>query len=156
VAISIAALMLTTILTLRQLGLLQRSNYIPVVELIVELRSRELYDDLMYVTNRLRAEHDPSLGISGLPDTARSAVVNVAYYFQAFAWLGELGILKAKHLGLVANRIVLTWRVIEPYVKAERQAVKGPPILTVLGKVYERLVDHGIGVPDEVRTTPSS
>jgi len=146
VTISVAALLLTTALTLRQLRLLQNSNYIPVIELIAELRSREFYDDVMYVTNRLRSEHDPSVGISGLPEDARSAVVNVAYYFQAFAWLGELGVLQRKHLRLVANRIVLTWQAIEPYVRAERQAMKGP-ILVVLERSYEQLIARDLTQP---------
>lgn len=142
VAVSAAALLVTTILTLFQIKLSRHSHYLPIVELISEFRSRELYDDVVYVTTRLRFEHDPSLGISGLPEASRSSLLNVAYYFQSFAWLGELGVLHQKHLQLVAGRIVLIWEAIEPYVQAERAVTQGP-VLVALQRSYDNLALRG-------------
>jgi hypothetical protein len=142
VLVSFIALFLTTILAIRQIKLLQSANYIPMIGLISEFRSRELYDDLIYVTTRLRSEHDPAVGISGLPEAARSSVVNIAYYYQSFAWLGELNVLRDEHLRIVAHGMVLSWEAIQPFVQAERAAVAGP-ILTVLERSYKSLVTSG-------------
>ncbi|MET0135712.1 MAG: hypothetical protein ABW215_19195 [Kibdelosporangium sp.] len=137
-----AVLLITTVLTSRQIILLRKSHYIPIVDLITEFRFREFYDEVIYVTDRLRSECDPALGISGLPESARSSLLDVAYYFQAFAWFFELGVLREKHLRVVASRIVLTWEAIQPYVETERKATKGP-VLVVLERGYEALTARG-------------
>jgi hypothetical protein len=74
-----------------------------------------------------------------LPEEARSSVVNVAYYYQSFAWLGEFGVLRQKHLDTIATGMIRTWEAIEPFVESERTAVN-TAVLTVLERSYKSLI----------------
>ena len=61
------------------------SNQLPVlVELFQEFRSTEWQQAEAYVIGRLRAEYDPGLGCSALPDEARIAVNKVVGFFSGF------------------------------------------------------------------------
>lgn len=144
--VSLLALMASTFLTFRQVRIMREANYIPVVvELTSAYRSITLYDDTVYVTTRLKAEHDPELGISGLPEPARAALLNVAYYYQSFSWLIDAKILrKEATLDTIHERIILTWPIIEPYVATERKKFPGP-ILSMLENMYKKLASKSTG-----------
>ena len=59
------------------------SNLLPVLtDLLGEFRRPEFDDRYRYVGERLGSEHSPKLGISRLPEPARSALLDMAYYFQ--------------------------------------------------------------------------
>lgn len=139
IVVSLLALCTSTLLAARQVSLMRRANDIPaVVQLLSEFRSRQFHDDYIYVTTRLRAEHDPQLGITALPDPAKSAVLSVAYYYQNFAFLIGFEILdERKVMAVLRTRIIDTWSAIGPYVLAER--TKNPPtFLTMLEALAER------------------
>ena len=121
--VSVIALLMSSTLSARQVGLMRDANHIPaVINLLSEFRQVGLHDDYYFVTERLRSEHDPRLGISELPPEVRKSVVNVAFYFQTFAFLVGFGILDERKLFMTALRvrIVNVWRSIEPYVLTER------------------------------------
>jgi hypothetical protein len=125
---------------IRQIRLQRCANYTPLVlEFVCAFRSQKLYDDLVYVLKKLRSEHQPTAGISNLPETARSAVLNIAYYYQAFAWLDDAGAIDDKEiLRISRQRAASIWQVIEPFVQAERATVPGP-LLTKLEAHSQRL-----------------
>jgi hypothetical protein len=137
--VSFASLVSTTILAIREGSLLRRANYIPMIDLISEFRSKELYEYLVCVTTRLGSEHEPSLGISGLPEKARGSLINVAYYYQSFAWLAEFRVLRREHLLAIATGLILAWEAIRPFVESERKAVNDQ-ILTVLERSYKSII----------------
>jgi hypothetical protein len=151
VAVSALALVISTTLAVLQVRIMKRGNYVSLVtDHIKEFRSPGFYDDLVYVTTRLKDEHDPSLGVSGLPPEARMAVLNVAYFYQQFAWFIELDVLRREPaVELIAQRIRLVWEAIAPYLKAERSAIPGP-FFELLQRVYNGLADHSSGQQQRV------
>ncbi|MCW2860209.1 MAG: hypothetical protein JWP48_1917 [Actinoallomurus sp.] len=85
IAILLSAYALTTsaYLALQHRFEQRRANLLPYyTRLIDEFRTLEFHDHYGYLCTRLRVEHDPQLGISGLPDDARRAIYHVAYLFQ--------------------------------------------------------------------------
>jgi hypothetical protein len=99
VVISLAALTISRVQANRQAQLMHSSNYVPVlIELLSKFRSLEFNQNYDYVCTQLAIEHDPAMGISGLPDDARAKVYDVAYYYQVFATLIALNILHEGHI----------------------------------------------------------
>jgi hypothetical protein len=125
IAVSVLALCVSAALGLRQVKLAHRANHIPaIIDLLTELRTTKFHDDYYYVVTKLRSDHDPALGISGLPELARSAVLSTAYYYQAFGFLIGLGVLdEVRILPIIGVRLIGTWEAIEPYVTVERNRV---------------------------------
>ena len=61
------------------------------------------------------------MGISGLPDDARRAVYDVAFFFQGFATLRLLDVLDEEIMPTTRPRLVAVWEAVEPYVERERE-----------------------------------
>ena len=72
--------------------------------------------------------------------------MNVAYYYQSFAWLREFGVVHGKHLQTISNGMIRIWEAIEPFVKHEREAVK-IPVLGVFESSYKSLISSGSHSP---------
>jgi hypothetical protein len=89
----------------------------------------EFNDRYRYVCERLRAEHDPQLGVSGLPDAAREAVYDMAYFFQSFAVLRLLQVVDDEVTSITDYRAARIWDAIAPFVRYEREisAAHGHP-----------------------------
>ncbi|MFI6298541.1 hypothetical protein ACIBEJ_43600 [Nonomuraea sp. NPDC050790] len=85
----------------------------------------------------LPREHDPKLGISGLPPAAREAVYDVAYFYQNFIAFQAVGILDKRLLAMMNMRTFLVWEAIKPFVEREREITHetGPHLLRIL-QVY--------------------
>lgn len=122
--VSLLALGISSLLSVRQAALMHRANQIPaIIQLLSEFRSHQMHENYEYVTKRLNSEHDPGLGISRLPESTRKVVLDVAYYLQIFAFLIGFEILEeAKVLAVLRNRIVDVWDSLAPYVSVEREA----------------------------------
>jgi hypothetical protein len=138
-AVSILALLVSILLTTRQIRLLRDANHIPaIVNLLSEFKDPELHQDYRYVTQQLRTEHQPQLGLSGLPEPARSSVIRVAYYFNTFAFLVGFGIIDERRLFMtgVGDRIIAVWDAIRPYVEQERKQ-DGFRVLAMLENLRE-------------------
>jgi hypothetical protein len=148
-AVSAASLGISTFLALRQAALLKGSNLLPVaMELLVEFRNAEFHDRYRFVVEKLREEYEPELGISGLPEPARCAALDIAYYFQTFAVLEGFGIvhepemLRNLNARTVLNaRAIEVWECIGPYVLAERASSPGAEseMLTILEAYVHKL-----------------
>ncbi len=120
--LSALALGTSTWLAVRQALQQKRSRHLPAyLGLLSEFRSREFNDHYLYVCEKL-AQHDPSLGISRLPDEARDAVYDIAYYYQIFASLIRTGIVdEDASLAFIHGRVISVWDAISPYVIRERE-----------------------------------
>lgn len=137
IAIALSALALTssTFLAIRQAGLMRRANHLPAYMMHLDhFRSMEFNDRYLYVCQQLQREFDPQYGISGLPDMARRAVYDIAYFYQNIALLRLLGILDKKIIAVLNIRAVKVWEAIEPFVQHERSAndCAGPYMLRIL------------------------
>jgi hypothetical protein len=124
IAVSIIALVVSTIFTQRQLRSARASTSTAVT---VEMLSREMRGDALresvdYVIHRLPTEYGPEAGVDGLPIDARGHVYNVALFY------GNLGHLVV--FGAIDERVVLSmanyslrraWFTLEPYIRAERE-----------------------------------
>jgi hypothetical protein len=127
IVLSALALASSTIIAVRQSALMHRSNHIPTyVDMAGEFRSLEFNNHYRFITERLAAEYDPQLGISGLPDDAREAIYNVAGLFQSIASLRLLGILDERATVMFQVRIVRAWSALAPFVERERE-LQGTP-----------------------------
>jgi hypothetical protein len=147
-SVSLASATASGVLATRQFRHSKRVVHFPAVaDLLAEFRKAEFHDRYDYVVNRLAAEHSPDLGILGLPEPAKSAVLDIAFYFQTFASLRGFGILdETKHLGNLYMRIVEVWMAIQPFAMAERERSSGANrhTLAVLQNYAERLAQRGI------------
>lgn len=91
-AASVAALVSSTFLTARQLKLSRQAAHIPTFfQLMEEFRDPRFHDRYQYVVSSLKDEHDPKLGIFALPNPARSAVIDMVYFFQNAASFTAFG-----------------------------------------------------------------
>jgi hypothetical protein len=137
VAIGLSALALasSTYLAVRQAVSMKQANVVPVyVSFLNELRAVEFHDRYYYVCERLQQEHDPHLGISGLPDDTRRTVYDIAYFFQLLITFRRLEILDGHVLDTMYGRIIRVWGAVAPFVERERELKgdHGPPLLSVL------------------------
>lgn len=135
VILSVFALASSSYLAVRQSGLQRNANYLPAyIKMLEEFRSREFNDHYRFVTEDLPTRHDPQLGLRRLPDAARSAVYDTAYFFQNFVALYLLGIIDDQIIATMNVRIVTVWNAIAPYVRRERETnpTTGPHLLVVL------------------------
>ncbi|MGW5640374.1 hypothetical protein [Streptomyces sp. NPDC003832] len=135
ILISIAAVLTSTWYGRNQLQTAKEANHLPVLaELLSQFRTLELNDHYTYVCTRLRAEHSPELGISGLPDEARKALYDVAYFLQTFAGMASMGIASEDEIiAMLHTRVPQAWTAIQPYVEKEREVGPvGPHLLALL------------------------
>lgn len=154
VALSVSAVSLgvSTFLALRHTALLKGSNLLSVtMELLAEFRNVEFHDRYRFVVGKLREEYEPELGVSGLPERARCAVLDIAYYFQTFAMLNCFGIVRESEMLRNLNartvlnaRAIEVWGCIGPYVLAERACSSGAEseMLTILEAYVHKLRDE--------------
>ena len=120
--LSVMALLSSIYIALEHRGLQKRANFVPAyMKMIDEFRSVEFQDRLLYVTTRLRSDHDPHLGISGLPDEVRRAVFDVGYFYQGVGMLRLQNILDEAIVPTLHVRGTQVWEAIAPYVERERE-----------------------------------
>jgi hypothetical protein len=141
VGVSGVALFISSLLTARQLRLLRQTNHVPaIIDLLTEYRRVEFHDRYNYVVTRLRKEHDPELGIFGLPEPAKSAVLDISYSHQTFAALFGLKILDESALPVLNWRILKVWDSIEPYATVERR--RNPDSVGIMLTVLQGYVEN--------------
>lgn len=80
--LSIAASVMSLVIPVQQTALLRQSNHMPIsVVLAQEFRSDTFMDANDYEVHKLRHEHSPEAGVSGLPFDARRTVDRITSYF---------------------------------------------------------------------------
>jgi hypothetical protein len=123
IAIAAAALLMSSVLAMRQASLMFRANHIPIyMELFSQFRSLEFQDHCHFIIDRLAQENvAEETGISGLPGEARAAVYDVGYLFIEIATLRLLDAVDHRLDSMVQIRLLQVWKVLAPFVYAERR-----------------------------------
>src|SRR3954468_11682462 len=86
--LSIMALATSTLLLFRQTTFMRHANQIPVsLNLMREYRSADFQRAQDYVMAALSAEHDPSLGVTHLPQEARRPTAHITSLFSSLGGL---------------------------------------------------------------------
>jgi len=142
--LSIVATMMSLVILVRQTTFLRQSNHIPIsVELAQEFRSDTFLDANDYVVHKLRQEHSPEAGVSGLPPDARRAVDRVTSYFTGLGALAVQQMLDEPYavtfMGYRANR---AWTELEPYIIRERQIRDDSDYLVFFEDLVCRIRNH--------------
>lgn len=122
IVLSVVAFATSTYIALQHQTLQKAANFAPAyIQLLKQYQTMEFHDHYRYVTTKLKTEHDPKLGISGLPDDARRAVYDIAYFFHGYGMFRLLRILDDQVLPTMQPRMVAVWAAIEPFVERERE-----------------------------------
>lgn len=125
-AVALAAVVASTLLSWRALRLTHNANHLPVVLQALEAqrtaqftaREIELWQEL--------PKHDPRLGFTELPEPMRGAAFEIGCYYQHLSALAEFGFAEWDFIAVqISYRMLRTWNCIEPYVLAERQYRSG-------------------------------
>ncbi|MFI6316210.1 hypothetical protein ACIBG8_01755 [Nonomuraea sp. NPDC050556] len=133
IGLSVLALLSSVYFAFQQVTSTKRANYVPAyLTLLDGFRSPTFHQHHRYVVQRLGVEHDPDLGISGLPAEAQEAVYDVAFFLHNFVILERLGIIDDRYLTTLNDRVVRTWQAIAPFVRRERELVPLPHLLQIL------------------------
>lgn len=122
--LSIAALVASTLLLIRQTAFMRHANEIPVaIDLHQEFRSAEFQQAYIFVLDTLATTCSSDMGISKLPTGARIQCTKVGGLFSSLGGLVVLGLVDERYavslMGVQASR---AWAILEPYITNERQA----------------------------------
>ncbi|WP_329134933.1 hypothetical protein OG552_20310 [Streptomyces sp. NBC_01476] len=119
--LSIVAVVVSVVVSLRQITLARHSNALPVViDLFREHRSDHLTTARAFVYRELPA-YDLSQGLDALPEEKQRLVRDLAWFYD------NLGALVAHNLvdvepvsGYLGGSVILIWEKMEPLVRGER------------------------------------
>ncbi|GGS29055.1 DUF4760 domain-containing protein [Actinokineospora fastidiosa] len=123
-AISLTALVISLLLTLRQIRLASGKIHLPVIlESFKETRDARWFEAQEYVLTELTKEHEPTCGHRGLPEQARAHVDTIGLFFDDLGKLIAHGMIdQSLVIGGYGLNIVRLWDAISPYVYTERRA----------------------------------
>ncbi len=122
-AISVTALVIPMLLTLRQLRLVSGGNHLPVVlDAFKETRSAAWFEAQEYVLTELSTEHAPDHGHRGLPEQARAHANTIGLFYDDLGKLVAHGMIdQSLVIGAYGTNIVRLWDALAPYVYTERR-----------------------------------
>ena len=121
---SAIAVVLTAVFAVRQLRSSQTANHTLVaIELLTRDRSSDEFlraED--FVLNELTARYPPpDVSVSDLPTEARHHVTRLSMYYNGLGQMLAFAAVDPRLLmGTVSYRSRQAWRVLEPYIRAER------------------------------------
>ena len=120
--VSVLALLVSGVLTARQLAAMRGANQLPlVVDLTQELRSPAFLARERFVTTRLRAEYDPELGQFRLPPEPADHVQAVASLFNSVGMLVAYRVIdEGLAVSLFGYRAKRAWDAMWPFIDGER------------------------------------
>jgi hypothetical protein len=147
IAIAVAALLVSSIIAVRQAALMFRANHIPVLmEIFTQLRSLEFNDKRSYIIHRLAQEHVAAdVGISGLPAEARAAVYDVAGLYTEIAMLRLVGAVDRRIESMIQLHLVRTWEALAPFVYEERRRLG---VSNMFWRAFEEFAADATGLPE--------
>ncbi|MFE9693283.1 hypothetical protein [Micromonospora sp. NPDC005806] len=122
IIISIAALGISSFLTLRQATLARQANQISVfVDLLSEVRSADFRRREQAVWQNL-PQHTAASGFDQLPDEDRVNAEVVCSYYSALAYCIAIGVLDHDlAVAPIRSRLIATWEAVHPFVTGERE-----------------------------------
>lgn len=142
IAVSLMALSVSSWLAFRQTKYVRHANHQPIIMMMAEFRDPQFRADIDFIDNELgdRAKYDPSAGLTGLPEDARRATMNVLYYFQLVATLTVTDIVDEWLVTvLLGRRILRAWVAVQPFVEADRRTRRqGIQVFRVLEELAVR------------------
>jgi hypothetical protein len=121
--ISLTALVISILLTLRQLRLASGGNHLPVVlDGFKETRSAAWFEAQEYVLTELAKEHEPDCGHRGLPEQARTHANTIGLFYDDLGKVVAHGMIdQSLVIGSYGTNIVRLWDALAPYVYTERR-----------------------------------
>ncbi|WP_157881127.1 DUF4760 domain-containing protein [Streptomyces griseoruber] len=119
--VSLLALAVSGVVSLRQLRLSQHANALPVVvDLFQEHRGVRLAQARTFVHEELPG-YDLDGGLAGLPDEGRDLVRELAWYYDNLGVLVAHGVVDIEPVsGYLGGSVISVWEHMEPLVRAER------------------------------------
>lgn len=120
--ISLFALVVSSVIAMRQARYQRSANHVPVMaDIMRSFRSAEFREEIDYVEYKLLKEHDSRVGLSGLPDEVKNTVLNVIYFYQYVAIVVILDICDSAIMThYFGRRVVRAWRALSPFIEVER------------------------------------
>jgi hypothetical protein len=128
VIVALAALGVSGFFAYRQLNSARANNAAQVaMEMLTRTtRSDEFIEGEDFVINKLTEAYSADGGVAALPISARKHVDRIAFFY---ADLGVLSLFAGVDSDLIVatmhGRILRTWYVLEPYIRAERRIRNG-------------------------------
>jgi hypothetical protein len=122
--ISLAALVVSGYLTLRQIRLASGGNQLPVIlDAFKESRDPAWFEAQEYVLSKLTQEHPAHGGHRGLPEPTRTHTAKVGLFYDDLGKLVAYRVVDEKLvIGSYGTMITRLWDVVAPYVYEERRA----------------------------------
>jgi hypothetical protein len=121
---SAIAVVVTALFAVRQLRSSQTANHTLVaIELLTRDRtSEEFLRSEDFVLNQLTVDHPPpGVSVSDLPNEARHHIARLSLYYNGLGQMLAFAAVDPRLLmGTVGYRSRQAWRVLEPYILAER------------------------------------
>jgi hypothetical protein len=148
---SLAAVLVAVLSGRRQASDVRRSN---LLLYMIDMGARRWTPGFIeardFVMTRL-SEHDPAVGISGLPTPARDCVFEVGGFYQDIGSLVVNGVVDEDFvIAMHYTGIKDIWRALEPYIYAEREHLRERGAGSLFGS-FEHLAVYVETVPaDEV------
>ncbi|GID91412.1 hypothetical protein ACFQFC_10555 [Amorphoplanes digitatis] len=136
--VSVAALAISGWAAARQLRLVRGSSDLKLTAeiLVGRFGSKEFQVDQRYVLERLGQDHDPALGIGGLPEPAAAAAWNVAFMYENLGLMLVFGLVDRRIVLSIGNyRIQRSWEALEPFIRAER-SLRDAPFMNFFENAY--------------------
>lgn len=123
-AISLLALAVSTLLTIRQIRLASGSNHLPVVlNAFRESRLPGWFTAQEYILEKLTGEFSPSRGWRGLPEDIRSLININGIFYDDIGKLVAHGVIGEDFvIGSYGTTVVELWDKLAPYVYEERRS----------------------------------
>jgi hypothetical protein len=124
--ISLAALAVSSVFAIRQIGTARNANQLPVViEILREFWSPEFRQQEELLWDKLKDQGD-DVAYSQLPVNLRKAADSVCSTYMMLAYVVSLGIADRKFaIFPISYRVDRTWNAVSPFVARERK-LRGP------------------------------
>jgi hypothetical protein len=100
----------------------RRQSLLPIaLDIFRESRTKEWFLARDWVVTRLRAEHSPDNGVSGLPEPARERIRRVVFFYDNLGVFVAYKVIE-QDLAIGFHGVGLTeaWQALEPYIRRER------------------------------------
>ncbi|MEU4167814.1 hypothetical protein AB0F46_13115 [Streptomyces sp. NPDC026665] len=120
---SVMALVASTWGVVRQIGRARADSDLAMTTevLLTHIRDPAFQRDQRWVLFELASHHSPDQGIDLLPGDAKYRAWNVAFVFESISIMMRFDIVNSEILtSLTHHRLMRTWEVLEPYIRAER------------------------------------
>jgi hypothetical protein len=121
-AVSVVAVVATTLIGIRQARLANGSNHLPVIlKAFKESREPGWFEDQEYVLNELTTEFPDPVAWRNLPDDVRARVNTNGIFYDDLGKLVAHGMIDEDlAIGSYGMTVVQLWDVLAPYVYEER------------------------------------